>query len=811
MPELKTSPALRLAIFFITGIIAGSEIYLNIFALFVLLIFNLIVLIFLLTKQFPRVTLNILTALLILITGIIKSNHDFFVYPVNSVKFIEDTNRDSYDKLTGVVEDLPDFDSNKISFSVAAESIIRLKDTLSVSGKVLVTVRKDKYKSKSETAPVINPGDKVVLKGSLSAPDNEGNPGEFNYRGYLELQGVYKLFRVSGFQNVKIISENNAGFMYQHIIYPCRIFAVNVIDRNSAGDISAYLKGLVTGDRSDISHDTKSDFVNAGVMHLIAVSGLNVGYIILFITLLLSALRIPVLPGILITILILIFYCIFTGSSASIVRASVMGIVLLISYLLERKLNFFNSIGIALLIILVYDSRQIFDAGFILSFSAVISMVILYSAFEKIIIKKITGWNIRGKKLTMYFLILFFTSFAAQIGTLPVTASYFGKISVISLLANVVAVPAANLSLAIGFLQLITAVFSENLSVFPAEANNLLLLAQLRFIKWCASLTFSYVNIPAFSTAYIVMFYVFLFLLLFVKNAAEFIKRLLLIALMIFLLRIYNFDFNKKLRLAFLNVGQGDCALIRTPCDKVILIDCGMMSDNFNSGERTILPYLYRQGITKIDLLVITHLHADHIGGLNYLIGNIEIDKILESGQNSNSSYMRITDSLTAEWKIQREIVKEGDYIDEFENLRMYFLFPDDKFVSPDGKTKDDNLNNGSVVFKLKYKECEVLFTGDIEEEAEKHIISRFGNFLQTDILKAAHHGSITSSVIPFLLFAKPDAAVISCGKFNKFNHPSEIILDRFSKAGADVYRTDADGAVLFESDGYLTEHAAWK
>lgn len=811
MIDLRTSPSLKLAIIFIAGIIAGSEIYFNFFVLLTLLFSIIFILICSLIKQVSVIHLNIITALLILIAGIFKSNQDFFVHPSDSVRYLEDTKKDQSDKLTGIIDGLPDIDSNKITFNINAESLIRLKDTMSISGKVLVTINKEKYKRKIEIVPVPSAGDRVIMKGKLLKPDTEGNPGEFSYSKYLELHDVYKLFRVSGFQNINLVSENNAGFFYQKIIYPSQIYAGKVIERNSTGDIAAYLKGLVTGDRSDISRDTKSDFINAGVMHLIAVSGLNVGYIILFITLFLSALRIPLIPRILITILILIFYCIFTGNSASIMRATVMGIIFLISFLIERKINFFNSIGIAAMVILVIDSRQIYDAGFILSFSAVISMVVIYSVFEKVIVKKISGWNIRGKKMTMYISVLFFTSFAAQIGTLPITASYFGKISLISLLANVIAVPAANLSLAIGFLQIIIALFSDFLSSFPAEVNNLLLHVQLKFINWCASVKFSFVHIPAFSSVYIVLFYLSLFLLIISKTPAELIKQFILIIFVIVLIKIYNYDFNKKLRLAFLNVGQGDCALIRTPCDQVILVDCGMMSENFNSGERTILPYLNREGITTIDLLIVTHPHADHIGGLNYLIGNIEIRKILESGQKINSAYSGITDSLIIEKKIQREIVREGDYIDEFNDLRIFFLFPNEKFVSSDGHTRDDNLNNGSVVFKLKYKECEVLFTGDIEKDAEEYIASQYGSFIQTDILKAAHHGSFTSSTIPFLLFSKPDAAVISCGKNNKFNHPSDVILCRFRKTGMDVYRTDTEGAILIESDGYTTEYVKWK
>lgn len=811
MIDIKTSPSLKLAVCFIPGIVMGSLININIFLLIVLLIAILSFLITCLACRFSIVSLNLIAVLLTLTAGMFKSNFDFHHYPENSVKFIVDTKNNFNDKLMGIIDDILDVDSSRITFIVNADTFFRSNDTSAAEGKVYVTVSKDRYKNKDELFPYINAGSKVILKGKLLTPDEQSNPGEFNYREYLELHGIYKIFRVNGFQNVKLISDNNAGFYYQKIIYPAKIFAQNVIDMHSEGDIAAYLKGLVTGDRSDISGETKSAFIDAGVMHLIAVSGLNVGYIILFITLTLSILRIPVLPRVIITILVLIFYCSFTGNSPSIMRATVMGIVLLISFLLERRQNFFNSIGIALMIILVIDSRQIYDAGFILSFSAVISMAVIYSVFEKIIVKKISMWNFRGKKITIYAFVLFFTSLAAQIGTLPITASYFGKISIISLFANVIAVPAANLSLAIGFLQIITALISGQLAAYPAEVNNLLLNFQLKFIQMCSSISFAYINVPVFSPAYIITFYVSLFVLLNLKTKADLFKKSAIVILFIILFIIYEHDFEKRLRVEFINVGQGDCALIKTPCGKVMLVDCGMLSDNYNSGERTILPYLIRQGINKIDILFLTHLHADHIGGLNYLLENIEIDKIIDSGQKTNSDYINESLNLIKEKNVNFVSAGEGNYIDEIDNLRIYFLFPNENYVTADGKTVDNNLNNGSLVFLLKYGECEILFTGDIEKEAEHYIAVNYGDFIKSDLLKTAHHGSITSSTIPFLYFSQPEAAVISCGKHNKFNHPSDIICSRLKKSGADVYRTDKDGAVIFETDGYKIENIRWK
>ncbi|MBK8554056.1 MAG: DNA internalization-related competence protein ComEC/Rec2 [Ignavibacteria bacterium] len=636
------------------------------------------------------------------------------------------------------------------------------------------------------------------------------NPGDFDYRKYLEIQNIHKLFYVNDYKNVTVLSKDNLNYFYQNILIPVKIFVLTTIDKNYDGDEAAYLKGLITGERSDITQEMKDDFVNAGVMHLIAVSGLNVAYIIISLSLILSLLRFPMIPRAVITIAFLIFYCMFTGNTASIVRASIMGILVLIAILLERRINFYNIIGMAAMMILIYDAKQLFDPGFILSFSAVLSMAVFLTTFEKVFLSRIRELHIKGKKIALMLLALFFTSLAAQIGTIPITANYFGKISVISLLTNIIAVPLANLSLAIGFFQMFIAAISEYLSSVISETNNVLLYVQLSFIQWCASPDFAYFSVENFNFTSIIAYYLIVLILIWRKTEGNFCFRIILSGLILCGYFILETDLEKKLKITFLDVGQGDCSVIHTPDDKIILVDCGRTSFVSNSGERIIAPYLKRNSVSRIDLLIITHLHLDHIGGIHYLLENFEIGKIIESGQKYNTAFTNTMDSLIQAKKIPRETIRTGDYINNIENLRLYFIFPGAEFVDQTGNTLNNNLNNGSVAFILKYKENEFFFSGDIEKESENFISDTYTGFIETDVLKVAHHGSITSSTIKFIVNNKPQHAVISCGMYNKFNHPSDLVLNRLNNIGAVIHRTDTEGAVVFQSDGRNIEIIDW-
>lgn len=807
MNFLKNIPAVKFFVVFALGVIAGDVIFFSsqyiFFLLIIFFLFNLILLYKSPENNFSR----ILLILLIFTAGLFKSNIDFNLVEANSIKKFPDSGKDNYVQLTGIIKNIPDYDSGRVRFLLNSENIVTMNDSFNVAGDVIVRIFKSGQKVEDK-APELEVGDRISLIGRISTAQPMRNPDEFDYKRYLQLQGIDKIFTVNGYNFYELLSKENLNIFEKYIIHPSKKFALNNIKKFVPGDEGAFLKAIVTGERTDITREMKIDFVNAGVMHLVAVSGLNIAYVIIFLTILFSVLRIPQPYRLIFIIILLLFYCVFTGSSPSIVRATFMGIFILIGFQIQRKIVIYNLLGFAGLIMLLYDSKQLFDPSFILSFGAVLSIIFLYKRFEDYIVIRMKANNFL-KKLWFWIVVTFFVTLAAQIGTLPLTALYFNKLSIVALFVNIFAVWSSNISLALGFLQILTGTFSDFLSSIIGEVNYIFLMCQLWLIKYSAMLPFSYVNIYKFSFVNLLLYVAFI-INLFTLKKYNLVFRSTLGVLIIIAFYFTNLDFNKSLKIAFLDVGQGDCAVIKTPEGKTILIDAGGQNFNYNAGENTIAPYLKRNDIAKIDLLVYTHLHMDHIGGLKYILENFQVDHILESGQKYNSPYVNSIDSIIRAKKITRSILRFGDVIksDEF---RLYCLFPSEEFARKSYDYSNSNLNNGSVVLKFKYKDMEVLFTGDAEKESEKFLINNYGNFLSCDILKTGHHGSITSTTIPFVLKTNPKLALISCGLYNIYNHPSDIVLNRLKRLGTYVFRTDLDGALIVESDGSKIEVIDWR
>jgi competence protein ComEC len=672
-----------------------------------------------------------------------------------------------------------------------------------VSGNIIVYLNPDLKVDSGKTVPSVNAGDEIRIYGKLRTAPGERNPGEFNYGRYLNLNGIEKILFSKGYENLEVISSGNLNFLFQNIIYPSRVYALNVIDGQIEGEEGSYLKGLLTGSKTSMPEELKDNFIKAGVMHLIAVSGLNVAYVILFSMMFFSIFRLKREYRYIITMIFNVYYCLFTGAQPSIVRATILGILVILAWLLQKRTVFLNLIGASAIIVFIIDSRQLFDAGFILSYSATISMVLFFQKIQDKIQPLFFRKSFLFGRTLYYFVILFLSTLAAQIGTLPLTSLYFGKISLISFVSNIIAVPLSNISLALGMMQVITAPVLGILSEAIAEVNYLLLKLQIIVINFFGELDFAYTVKYNFDTLSMIIYFLIAGLL-FTVTVKNYKFRISIALLLILMLLVFRYQPEPKMKIVFFDVGQGDAALITTPSGKNILIDAGAKSDAVDNAKRHIAPYLERNRISDIDLLILTHLHYDHSGGAGYLLENFNIKKIILNDINPYDLNFKIIEDILTKRKIDKENLYTGDIINIGEDIKFYCLSPEKKDIN------DSGFYDACIVMKMKYRDFDILFASDIDAEKENNLVNAYGNFLISDIMKVPHHGSKNSSSPEFVAVSKPFYSVVSCGYQNHFNHPSPLTLEKLKTSGSIICRTDLEGAVVFESDGYELKRVFW-
>lgn len=802
MIKLENLPAVKVAVSMILGIVLGY--YLKSGELIITAVILVTILIILSLKKIRLDKYSVyFFYFLIILMGFFKFNYDNYYKPPNSIAYIQDTDRERDVCITGIIKEPPEIDSLRVKFILSSELAGQGDESIPVSGNIIVYLNPDMKFDSGKTVPAVHAGDEIQIYGKLRTAPGERNPGEFNYSRYLSLNGIEKILFSKGYENLEVVSSGNLNFLFQNIIYPSRLYALNVIDSQIEGEEGSYLKGLLTGSKATMPEELKDNFVKAGVMHLIAVSGLNVAYVILFSMMFFSIFRLKREYRYIITMIFIIYYCLFTGAQPSIVRATILGVLVILAWLIQKRTVFLNLIGASAIIVFIMDSRQLFDAGFILSYSATISMVLFFQKIQDKIQPLFFRKGFLLGKTLYYFVILFLSTLAAQIGTLPLTSLYFGKISLISFVSNIIAVPLSNISLALGMLQVITAPLLGFVSNAVAEVNYLLLKLQIIVINFFGELDFAYTVKFNFDTLSMIIYFL-IAALLFTVTVKNYKFRITVVFLLILMLIVFRYQPEPKMKIVFFDVGQGDAALITTPSGKNILIDAGSKTDATDNAKRHIAPYLERNRISDIDLMILTHSHYDHSGGAGFLLENFNVKKIILNEINPYDLNFKIIEDIIIKRKIGRENLYAGDIINIGEDVKFYCLSPGNINLNI------ENQYDACIVLKMKYKELDILFASDIDADDENGLVQTYGGFLNSDILKVAHHGSKNSSSREFVAVSNPSYSVVSCGYLNHFNHPSPLTIEKLKTSGSVICRTDLDGAVVFESDGYELKRVIW-
>jgi len=695
-------------------------------------------------------------------------------------------------ELTGTIFQSKKNSSGSWNIDLLSDNI-KLTDSLFIKDQIKVRLSCDS--SLLAQKPELN--SRLNVSATILPFPEKRNPLQFDYGGFLESKGIYLTLSA---QKIIHYSQSDTPFSWLHI----RKVLNQKIDALFSEQTAPIAKALLIGYKQDLDYETRQSFSRSGLSHIMAVSGLHVGFVVAPFWLLIPYLwgkKYGREAGLLLLLLVLFIYCGVTGFTASVVRASVTAVFLIYGKLFHKMRDSVNLTSAAALLILLIDPNQLFEIGFQLSFSAVYIILLTLPVLQK----GLPYW-FRFKWYAAPCMAVI-VSLIVQIGLFPIQVYYFQEVSFIGPLSNALFVPL--LSIVVPFSLLCLLLFfgvpaAATLMNFP---NDYFLSVMYQFVEWVSGFPNAWIQIPTVSAFTFLIWVSGIFWVASWKNPA--LRWKFFIVFLSFLLlfqsgRLYNKFLPKQLTITFFDVGQGDAALLKTPAQKHILIDTGRWTPSYSSGRFVIIPYLKAAGIQTLDAVILSHPHADHIGGITDLMSEIEIKHIYNSGFPYNSRLYENYLAQASKLEIPVSKVSTGDSLLIDPALLIHFYHPLPGFKSTDA-------NEHSVIMEIIYGDTEILFTGDAEAGQEFLLSKHIPQLINTDVLKVGHHGSKTSSTDPFLESLSPNISIISAGVNNRFNHPHPQAIQNLKEVpGNQVLITARDRAIVLTSDGEKIKIKNW-
>ena len=676
--------------------------------------------------------------------------------------------------LYGQAVSIPNSNDNlKSRFMLKVKTI----DRKAVSGKTLVTVNSDNGDfSKFQI------GDFYEMKGSLRTPFKVGNPSQFDYGKYLRNFDVFTVFYTTDADSKQIEEKLSPKWKMLQNLNVFRDRIINVHSRYIKSPNLEILGGIIFGDDAIAPPDyIKMSFINSGLLHILAASGMNVAFIYGFWIFFMRRLRVPFKLAVISGMGLVILYTFMTGLGASVIRASLMLLFVLAGKLIDRDAHSISLLAFIAMLMLVYNPAYInnvsFQLSFIVTFGILTTANIIFDRFKD---SKVPNW------LSGAILI----PIVAQIWVAPIQMFYFNTFSTYSVFANVFSMPFLSVVSFGGFLNSILAIFTPFTDKICMCLDFLLnyVLSVIVFISnFFAGLSHSLLTTTHPNILQICIYYVII-LLVTLSIKTSFSKKINIVCLVCLILLTLSMVSvpTKDLQIIAFDVQNADCFLVKTPQNKYFIIDTGRAGYRGGKAQANsiIIKYLKDRGIKNIEGLIVTHFDNDHSGGAVDIMKNMNIKKVyINEFDNKSMTSVNIYKTLRTE-KISAEI-PNGEIYKEKDLAMQTFI------------AKADVDNEKSIITLLSYKDFDMLFTGDAGNFALEQIKPKLPKNIE--VLKVGHHGSFNVINSDMLDYMNTQVSIISTGS-NAYGHPTRGTLDILRNT--EIYRTDRHNSIKITTDG---------
>ena len=630
-------------------------------------------------------------------------------------------------------------------------------------------------------------GSILNISGVCQEIKEPGNPGQFDLKKYYETKEIQMVLNKG-----KVLSAGRTYWHIRQFLWDVRERFKRTFLQIANEENASVLDAMLLGDKKELDPEVKKLYQDNGIAHILAISGLHISMLGMALHKLLRKLGISWYLSAAAAGAIMSAYGLMTGFGVSTTRAVIMFLVYLLAGILGRTYDILSALALSAVLILTENPRYLTDAGFLLSFFAVLGVAVLAPLIRNTCSCK--------NKLLESFLV----SLAIQLTTIPIVLYYYFEIPLYGVLLNLVVIPLMSLVLGFGIAGGMAGLIFIPAGIFLVSPCYYILGLYKYLCAAVLNLPLAKIIVGKPDLWQMVVYYLLLLAICLIKSkqkSGEIFKWVWGTAFMMFLISRQP---GSGMRITFLDVGQGDGICIQAPGGINCLIDGGS-SDVKQAGSKRIEPFLKSRGIRKIDYLFISHMDADHINGIMELLeayplnlagenaSGVSIRRlVLPKLAKKDEEYLEI-EKLAKKNKIMVLYFQKGDKI-----LNGRFSF---SCLHPSQNSASEDRNENSMVLQMEYKDFRVFFAGDVEGAGEEEMIDS-KELKRADILKVAHHGSRNSTPDTFLDAVRPGIGILSCGKDNRYGHPHVELINRLKRAGVAYYATMDYGALEVSSNG---------